>query len=765
MAASSPSATPGSTARRARPPQPTDRRYGGHPLRPRLLARRIRRRRLHLRRRPLLRLDRRDPPQPADRRHGRHPHGHGYWLVASDGGVFTFGDAHFYGSTGGVAPEPADRRHGRHPHRSRLLARRVRRRRLHLRRRRTSTARWAASTSTSRSSAWPRPRPATATGSSPPTAASSASATPPSTARSAAPPQRARRRHGSHPRRSRLLARRLRRRRLHLRRRHLPRIHREHPPQLPHRQRLGRPLTCRQAGRRPSCARTRAASRPLPAQRRKGPPVRRSLDTRGTATRIPLSVRRRPRGKGQRTRRVAIACQGGGSHTAFTAGVLKRLLGADELGGYEVVGLSGTSGGAVCAFLAWYALIDNDPVRAGELLRQFWVDNSARGRPRRWSTRGSCGPAACRTTASCRPSAPITRPSPSPAPSSSASCCAAMWTSTASRSTAARSTPSSSSARSMCCPGRFRAFNSRHDLITADTVLASAAIPNLFRAVPLDGALYWDGLFSQNPPVRELLDLDPDELWVIQINPQQRVTEPTTLLEIADRRNELAGNLSLYQELAFIEKIDRLLESGLLNPGGKYKQVVVRVIELSRSSLPRHFGAESKLNRDPLFIRRPDRARRGQGGGIPRAPWPLSGPGSARTWAAVRSTSSPKTSNWYRLPRSQSVAATSVPTPCAGSWRSTWRPGYGWTEAEAGRPDRVTLTVRVHNPGQGTSLPGQVDADFRAGKVTDLRLGALPTASYRLAAQVTSRPPAQSMSLLSPGGCRSPVAAGRLDAR
>src|SRR5829696_5517751 len=43
--------------------------------------------------------------------------------------------------------------------------------------------------------------------------------------------------------------------------------------------------------------------------------------------------------------RVAIACQGGGSHTAFTAGVLKRLLGAEELAGYEVVGLSGTSGG------------------------------------------------------------------------------------------------------------------------------------------------------------------------------------------------------------------------------------------------------------------------------------------------------------------------------------------------------------------------------------------------------------------------------------
>ena len=40
--------------------------------------------------------------------------------------------------------------------------------------------------------------------------------------------------------------------------------------------------------------------------------------------------------------RIAIACEGGGSHTAFTAGVLKRLLGEE----IEIVALSGTSGGA-----------------------------------------------------------------------------------------------------------------------------------------------------------------------------------------------------------------------------------------------------------------------------------------------------------------------------------------------------------------------------------------------------------------------------------
>jgi len=30
------------------------------------------------------------------------PDGKGYWLVASDGGIFTFGDARFYGSTGSI---------------------------------------------------------------------------------------------------------------------------------------------------------------------------------------------------------------------------------------------------------------------------------------------------------------------------------------------------------------------------------------------------------------------------------------------------------------------------------------------------------------------------------------------------------------------------------------------------------------------------------------------------------------------------------------
>ncbi len=50
----------------------------------------------------------------------------------------------------------------------------------------------------------------------------------------------------------------------------------------------------------------------------------------------------------KKKQKIAIACQGGGSHTAFTAGVLKKLLEKGVHQTYDFVGLSGTSGGAIC---------------------------------------------------------------------------------------------------------------------------------------------------------------------------------------------------------------------------------------------------------------------------------------------------------------------------------------------------------------------------------------------------------------------------------
>ena len=43
------------------------------------------------------------------------PSGGGYWLVAADGGIFSYGDAGFFGSAGSLHLNAPDRRHGGHP--------------------------------------------------------------------------------------------------------------------------------------------------------------------------------------------------------------------------------------------------------------------------------------------------------------------------------------------------------------------------------------------------------------------------------------------------------------------------------------------------------------------------------------------------------------------------------------------------------------------------------------------------------------------------
>ncbi len=302
---------------------------------------------------------------------------------------------------------------------------------------------------------------------------------------------------------------------------------------------------------------------------------------------------------GDPSRRVAIACQGGGSHTAFTAGVLARLF-DDDLDGCEVVGLSGTSGGAICALLAWSALRAGDRHEARALLEAFWEDNSA------LSVLDAAVNAWMVWASTLQGLGMVPVASPYDMPVNGLQHFRDLLTR---RVDFDRIDVDSAGAHPLLLmgavdvlSGQFRAFHSRRDRITADMVVASAAIPTVFPTVRTDGGSYWDGLFSQNPPVRELLETKPDELWVIQINPTARAEEPRSVLDITDRRNELAGNLSLYQELHVVELIDRLLAEGQL-VGDRYKQVVVRVLEFSRPRSSQLMGPASKLNRDARFIR------------------------------------------------------------------------------------------------------------------------------------------------------------------
>ena len=300
-------------------------------------------------------------------------------------------------------------------------------------------------------------------------------------------------------------------------------------------------------------------------------------------------------------RKVAIACQGGGSHTAFTAGVLKRLLSEKErldAGGYRITALSGTSGGAICALLAWYGLVQDDWPGGVRRLDAFWRENTAH-EPWDAVVNQWVGVMAWLGDYVALPAL-----SPYLFPPWAGERLRAMLEAQVDfariPALVQRQGPALLVAAASVLSGRFKVFKGKH--VTVDAVLASAAIPTIFRSVRIRGLPYWDGLFSQNPPVRDLIDnveppsVKPDEIWVVQINPLKRRTETQGMGEILDRRNELAGNLSLQQELYHIRKINELIRKGVIQDT-KYKPVAVRIIALDAE-----LAVESKLDRSPAFI-------------------------------------------------------------------------------------------------------------------------------------------------------------------
>ncbi|WP_119067283.1 patatin-like phospholipase family protein [Rubrobacter indicoceani] len=290
-------------------------------------------------------------------------------------------------------------------------------------------------------------------------------------------------------------------------------------------------------------------------------------------------------------RRVAVACQGGGSHTAFTAGVLRRLLAEDDV---EIVGLSGASGGAVCALLVHYGLLTGGRGVAGELLRGFWEANSVGGGPGAFFNFAAVQAQRVEATVGVTPAM-----DPYLVPERAREGLSRLLGSQVDfgrLAGLAGGSPRLFVGAVEVLSGEERAFDSDAGEITLEAVLASCAVPSLFRAVRVGEGLYWDGLFSQNPPLRGLPETGCDEIWVVQIDPKSREAEPRNSAEILDRRNQLAANLSLEQEVNSIETINRLVDRGSL-VGERYRRIPVRRIPLERN-----LDSASKTDRDRDFI-------------------------------------------------------------------------------------------------------------------------------------------------------------------
>lgn len=109
-------------------------------------------------------------------------------------------------------------------------------------------------------------------------------------------------------------------------------------------------------------------------------------------------------------------------------------------------------------------------------------------------------------------------------------------------------------------------------------VLASACLPMLFQAVEIDGQPYWDGGYSVNPPLSPLISqCASSDIMLIQINPLTQDAAPRTPQAIQDRVNELTFNASLLTQMRAIDFVNRLLEEGELSHARCRKVLVHRI--------------------------------------------------------------------------------------------------------------------------------------------------------------------------------------------
>jgi NTE family protein len=295
---------------------------------------------------------------------------------------------------------------------------------------------------------------------------------------------------------------------------------------------------------------------------------------------------------------VDLALQGGGSHGAFTWGVVDRLLEETWL---EIEGISGTSAGAMNAAVlaSGYAKGGREGARAA--LEAFWrrVSDSARFSPLQrgpvdrmlgnWTLDNSVGFLTMDMLA--RMISPYDLPSFGPNPLEEV-----LRESVDFEALAAGSIKVFITATSVRT-GRARIFRN-HDA-TPQALLASACLPQLFQAVEIDGEPYWDGGFAGNPTLFPLVnELVSDDTILVPINPIERPGTPRAARDILDRVNEISFNSVALKELKMLALLRRVADPGN-SEGAAWARMRMHVV---RNEIMVTLGYSSKLNAEWAFL-------------------------------------------------------------------------------------------------------------------------------------------------------------------
>ncbi len=293
-----------------------------------------------------------------------------------------------------------------------------------------------------------------------------------------------------------------------------------------------------------------------------------------------------------------LALQGGGSHGAFTWGVLDRLL---EESWLQIDGVSGTSAGAMnAAVLAdGYAKGGADGAKAA--LEQFWqrVAKAALMSPMQ---RGPLDILLGRWTLDLSPAFigfnMLARMfSPYDLNPGGANPLRDILQGSIDFDRLAASPIHLFITATNVRTGRGRVF--RNAEITHDVLLASACLPMLFQAVEIDGDAYWDGGYAGNPTITPLVrELKSDDTILVQINPVERPGTPRTVGEILNRLNEVSFNATLLKELRMIALLRQVADPGS-GEGAVWASMRIHRIT---SPLMLELGHSSKLNAEWAFV-------------------------------------------------------------------------------------------------------------------------------------------------------------------
>ena len=300
---------------------------------------------------------------------------------------------------------------------------------------------------------------------------------------------------------------------------------------------------------------------------------------------------------------ISLALQGGGALGAYTWGALDRLLEDERI---AIKAVSGSSAGAMCAVVLADGVREGGAEGARAKLRQFWESIAREGRTNPYR----------RTPMM----AFLNAFKPGWAPESYL----AMWADIASRWASPYDfNPLNVNPlkevlaelvdfdRVRKCEGiqlfvgatnvetgRIRIFNGAE--LTADHVMASACLPQLFQAVEIDGEAYWDGGFTGNPALFPLFNVEAsNDIVIVQIHPVEREGTPRTATDITARINEITFNNSLLSELRAIDFVGRLMDESRL-PEGRYRKMLIHNLSEAQALTPLGLGVD--LNTDLSFF-------------------------------------------------------------------------------------------------------------------------------------------------------------------